>query len=377
MSKAALPAFVPFLLLAGLSVHAGHHERVDYDGDASRYPHPPRVTTPPMEVTDQTESREAESAPAAAPKEDDPTLMERIDSFQETVADRVVRISRGVDWFLGGEGLLDDEEYDSVLRIETRYVHDPEDGGFSTLIGGSIHLPEFDDRLQIVFEDEDADDPAARDRERGARSPDDGTRQQVGLDWLYPLRDWSLSTGARLGSGERHLLDFRYRARLSRDFRPGRWRFRPRGTVFTSERTGGGHTVDFRIDRWLGADDRFRLRSETGATWFRREEQYYFDQTFQLRHRLSPKRDLRWEIGADAVSDPENTVTLYYAQIRLRSVVHRDWMVAEIRPQWIRERDELDANNGNDDVWSDDFSSRFRLVLGIDILFGGPAVYGP
>ncbi len=281
-----------------------------------------------------------------------------IEGTQTALSNAVIGLSRGIDRFMGTEAEYEDADYDSLLRMSTAYRHDATGNDYDMSLGGSLSLPGTEDRLQLVFESDDPDDPAERDRETAREDEDERARQYFGLRFLNPFRYVESETSFRIPS--RLPVDMRSRLRVWRDFEAGAWRIRPRATLFNSRASGTGHTWDIGVRRPVG--ETLSFRSSTAATRFRRDGYFEYDQTLSLIQPLARRRDIVWQIGADGVSEPTAQVTLYYAQISWRSVVHHDWLVARLRPQWRRARE-------------DDFSTEFRFYAGFDVLFGHYEAY--
>lgn len=280
-------------------------------------------------------------------------VMQALQGGQAALTRGVVRLSRGMDRMLGARQTLPDEAYDSVLRA--RFMQRLDDAGGSRLepqVSGRVSLPGAEERWSLIFLSDDYDDPV--DRERGTdRELDETTRRSIALRYLQPLRRWQSSLSAGLRSGEP--IDLLVRGRLWRDFNVGTLGIRPAQTVFWYDQRGLGTSTELRFEYPLGIMK--LLRSESNATWFHRDEQFYYDQVFSLLHPLSRRRALLWQIGMQAESEPNHNVSNYYAQVRWRSLLHSSWLILEVRPQIIRERE-------------NDFRVDRRLYFGFELLFG-------
>lgn len=294
------------------------------------------------------------------PEEDEErALVGPVDRGQAAVARGVFLLSRRLDRMLGTDDeLYADEEYDSVarLRLEQR-LSDEGDSRLEAGASGRLRLPGAQDRLSLVFTSDDYDDEI--DAERGVpRDLDDDRTTSAGLLFLRPSENWSSSVDARLRSGDP--VDLYTRARVWRAFQPGLWVVRPRQSVFWYDGRGAGATTDIRVDHPVTNSSVARF--EAGATWFKREEQFYYDQRLSYYQPLSDRRALIWQVGTRGESEPNHQLTQYYAQVRWRSVIHRDWLALEIRPQLRRGRE-------------DDFRTERRLFIALEAAFGHPGAY--
>ncbi|ABI56922.1 hypothetical protein ACN2MM_08600 [Alkalilimnicola ehrlichii MLHE-1] len=308
------------------------------------------------------EERHVRDDPATEwyPEEDEErALIGPVDRGQAAVARGVFLLSRQLDRMLGTDDeLYADEEYDSVarLRLEQRLSAEG-DSRLEAGVSGRLRLPGAQDRLSLIITSDDYDDEV--DAERGVpRDLDEDRTTSAGLLFLRPSENWSTSVDARLRSGSP--VDLYTRARVWRAFQPGLWVIRPRQAVFWYDGRGAGTTTDIRLDHPVTG--RSAVRLEAGATWFKREEQFYYDQRVSYYQQLSQRRALIWQVGARGESEPNNQLTQYYAQVRWRSVIHRDWLSLEIRPQLRRDRE-------------DDFRTERRLFIALEAAFGHPGAY--
>jgi hypothetical protein len=286
-------------------------------------------------------------------------VVQTMDDSQRVVSESIRNLSRRMDRMFGTTETLPDEVYDSMLRL--RFIQRLDEGGggdFEFGAGGVLSLPGTERRLSLVFISDDYDDPVAR--ERGTeREIEDPTRRSLALRLLRPPDPWGSDISVGLRSGDP--IDMLTRVRGWRDFEVGDLWIRPGQSLFWYDEGGAGTATDFRVERPL-ASTRMLLRSHTRVTWFKREEQFYYDQVFSLLQPLAHRRDLLWQIGVQGESEPNDRVTRYYAQVRWRSVLNRDWLIAELRPQALRERE-------------NDFRTQWRLYFGFELLFGDPQHY--
>lgn len=284
------------------------------------------------------------------------SLTGMVDRAQESVSSGVIGLSRVTDRLLGTRAEYGDEAYDSILRMHMAYNHDALGNHYGMTLEGDLSLPGTEERVELVFESDNPDDPADRDRELRGEGTD--VRQYLGLRFLNPFRFVKTETSFRIPG--RLPMELRSQLRAWQDFQPGTWHLRPRVTVFDASATGTGYTMDLSLRRPVGNDMQFQ--SSTAATWFRREAQYYYDQTLSLIQPLGRRREIVWQIGAAGESEPEDRLTLYYAQFSWRRVVYRDWLLLEVRPQARR-------------AIEDGFIPEFRFYLGLDLLFGHHTAY--
>lgn len=280
-------------------------------------------------------------------------MLQALEGGQEALSRTVFSLSRRMDRMLGARETYPDEAYGSLLRM--RFIQRLDDAGGSRLepeVNGRISLPGAERRWSLIFLSDDFDDPLDRER-RTDRELDETTRRSIALRYLKPLEGWQTSLSVGLRSGQP--IDLLTRGRVWRDFRAGSFGIRPGQSVFWYDERGLGASTELRLEYPL--DLRKLVRSDSSATWFHRDEQFYYDQVFSLLHSLGPRRGLLWQLGMQAESEPNAHVTRYYAQVRWRSLIHSNWLIFELRPQLIRERENA-------------FRVERRLFLGFELLFG-------
>lgn len=306
------------------------------------------VELPPMVVSPEPDAGDGEPG----------VVMQSVYEGQEAISRTVVLLSRRMDRMFGVTEDFPDEAYDSLLRVRlVQRIDESGDGDFEARASGKISLPGAERRLSLILLTDDYDDPL--DRERGTdRELGEATRQALALRLFRPSDHWKTSVSAGLRTGDP--IDLLTRASIWREFEPGHLLVRPAQSVFWYDERGVGTATDLRVQHPLG--ETLLLRSDSGATWFKRDEQFYYDQILSLLQPIGRRRDLLWQIGMQAESEPNAHVTRYYAQVRWRSVVHRDWLILEVRPQALRDRE-----NG--------FRTHLRLFLGFELLFGDPRKY--
>ena len=308
-----------------------------------------------VQEEDREEAREEGEEEESGEESEPGIVLQALEGGQEVMTRAVVGLSRRMDRMLGAREVYPDEVYDSLLRVRfIQRLDDSGGSGFEPEASGRISLPGAQRRWSVIFLSDDFDDPLDRER-RTDRELDETTRRSIALRYLKPLEGWQTSLSVGLRSGEP--VDLLTRGRVWRDFRAGALNIRPGQSVFWYDERGLGATTELRFEYPL--DIMRLLRSDSSATWFRRDERVYYDQVLSLLHSLGPRRALLWQLGMQAESEPNHHVTRYYAQMRWRSVVHRDWLILELRPQLIRERE-------------NSFHVERRLYFGFEILFGDP-----
>lgn len=294
--------------------------------------------------------------PGVVAQESGGGIMAGIDTWHDRVSQRVVDFSRGVDETLDPSADYSDEYYDSVLRLRLQGTIGEDDIAGRVSVNGNLALPGLEERLRIVFNSVDPDDPSGFRpgllTDRGSES------QRIGLEFLRTIREFDTDVSLRVRSGSP--IDLLKRLRVRRPFDFESLKVRPGFSLFHADSVGAGFGPELHLRYPL--ESGLTLASDSRFTYYERDELLRFDQTLRLYQPLSDRRGLVYEAGLQSESEPSHRLQSYYLQTAFRSLVLRDWLVAEVRPQVVRSRD-------------NDFDNDYRLYLGLDVLFGHPGAY--
>ena len=96
------------------------------------------------------------------------------------------------------------------------------------------------------------------------------------------------------------------------------------------------------------------LRFDTEAHFRNRHDAVEYAQTVALHRTLGERETLTYEAGVIGNTKPTSGVTSYYAQSVYRKAIHEDWLVMELVPQLVMER--------NND-WNPDPRIQFNLEV--------------
>lgn len=312
------------------------------------------------------------------------SFAERLDYLQTNVQERVSRPVRTVDEYFAPDAQQLAPVPDSRLRL----------GIYAEFIGGQgtefafkpdvdldVAVPNLENRLHVFVQSGQADDLPGRSlsetEERGLTL---GARQA--------LRKYSISADA----GVRASWPPRAYARLTwhPQYEYEQWSFRPQQRFFYDTRDKLGALSTLNVDRWLGGRREYYAGSVSSAKYLPFKEQgsdtenippgevvpyegdLTWEQTFRLGrvHRMIEDRacgglyDRRDVASGGDVSVSMfgigSKVDAYRMTVGMRRPLYREWIFWEAEPglEWTHEND---------------FDPAFRLTLGIDMLFWGPA----
>ncbi len=130
---------------------------------------------------------------------------------------------------------------------------------------------------------------------------------------------------------------YRFRTRYGHDINQ-RWHFGVDQKFWFYNTEGFGEDARFFFSRNI-RDDMF-LRIDSEANYKDKYNEFEFAQTVSVHQTLGERETLTYEGGVIGTNRPSARVESYYAQTVYRKAIHEDWLVMELVPQLIMERDE-------------------------------------
>jgi len=244
-----------------------------------------------------------------------------IDDSYVYVTSRTDALAVWLDSFFGSP-TEDLESADSILRVRFETEWDQDDGiDQKVRVRGKLHLPAWDERLSLVFSEDDED--------REALVPNSVTAEDdVGLQYQLSRRERSrlyFTVGSNSSLDLRASLRYRYVRPIGED-----WRFQFNERVYYKQDQGYGSVTqggldyrisDNRIVRWI---NQFEYGEETeGLEWGTRL-------SYQMR--LNEKEALSYFGGVSGETDPEFLAKGYTLGVRYRRNIFRRWIFVEVEP---------------------------------------------
>jgi hypothetical protein len=259
-------------------------------------------------------------------------LSKSMDAGHDEIEERVNLFVDWVDEFFGGDRVFE-ETRDNYVKVSIGKII--EEGGNvnnANKLSAQINLPRTEDRLKLLITSEpETDEIAGNLQPRETLSGvDTSNEQSTALRFVARETDvWNIHTdlGVRYQSG----VDPFGRFRVRRTVALTPWTLHFAETFFWYDSLGRGETTHVDFERPVNSLFLFRATSE--ATW--RDQTDYFDlvQDLMFLHRVSDRRSVIYQASAFAVTEPVEYVTDYLLGIRLRQLIHRDWLFFEINPQ--------------------------------------------
>lgn len=253
----------------------------------------------------------------------------RIDRSKDWLAKRIGGVSESLDSFFierfFGDKILDDNTQGSraIISLHTRRE-----------IGGEVEYF-FDGRVKLVL-------PHTSDRLKLLISSDDDSEYSVERDPIKNIENASYSTALRLILSESHRWatdldvgatwdappDPYVRLRFRRRLQIGQWHTQFTQSFYHYALDKSGEKTDIYGDYNLSGSKLLRL--STTAKYKRKDGYFNVDYGISLYHRLKNKAVLSYVLGASGDTEKDAVFKHYYAGVRFRRLIYKDWIFAEI-----------------------------------------------
>ena len=284
----------------------------------------------------------------AQPDEDRPGLhLPNMDSIRETGAwswleNQRDTVSRGVsgvgryldDW-LAGDG-VGEHSNQSYLRLKLNQQVSETGAYYSNLrISGRVDLPRATERWKLIFESEQTDQESIQNQRLSNIRPSEFSG---GFSYQLPETNSGFRFTHDVGVKGRIPLDpfYRFKTRYGHDLSET-WALGVDHKLWYYHVEGWGQDGRLFFTRRL-RDDMF-LRFDTEAHFRNRHDAVEYAQTVALHRTLGERETLTYEGGVIGNTRPTSRINSYYAQTVYRKAIHEDWLVMELVPQLVMERD--------------------------------------
>ncbi len=265
-----------------------------------------------------------------------PPAQNWVDTSYAYVTSRTDSLAVWLDSFFGTV-TSDMESADSVLRLRTEYEWNEEDGEDAKVrLRGKVDLPRLDERLSLVFSEEDAEREEVIPNSAGN---DDDVGLQLRLRERQQSRMW-FTVGTNASLDFKSSLRYRYVQPIGED-----WRVQYTQRLHFKEGDGFGTTTRGDLDYLISRDrivrwtNQFEYGEETdGVEWGTRL-------SYQLR--LSEKDALSYFGAIAGETDPEYLTQSYALGVRYRRNFLRPWIFVEIEPSYAWRRESVEESRSS------------------------------
>lgn len=325
----------------------------------------------PLLAADEVAAEPSVATPSAAPEagpglvgaegsEPPPPEAEinRWESAHQYLSENVEALSDKIDSFFGANRIYEESSGTYIQLRGSAIYGRGGDWDFDGRVRAKFDLPNLAERIKLVIESEDADDPR-EERILTGTSPTqalDGTDLDASLQYTLQAKDtWDIRL--QPGLKVKWPLDpfVRLRFRWVNSLSPT-WLSRVTVTPgwFNSRGWEARTRVDF--ERATGRGSLFRSSSE--AIWLLDDSRnLILVQAFFFSHPLNSREQLAYEAGVFGEIDPRFEDTGYFASVRYRRDIHKRWIFLELKPQVVFDRE-------------DDFRPDPSIALSLEMLFG-------
>jgi hypothetical protein len=261
-----------------------------------------------------------------------------VDDSYDYVTSRTDALAVWLDSFFGTV-TSDMESADSVLRLRADFEWDEEDGeDYKVRLRGKVDLPRLDERLSLVFSEED--------EEREEVIPNSaGNDDDVGLQYRVRERQSSrlwFTVGTNASLDFKSSLRYKYVEPIGDD-----WRVQFSERLYFKEGDGFGTITRGDLDYLISRDRIVRWTNQAeygeetdGVEWGTRL-------SYQLR--LSEKEALSYFGAIAGETDPEYLTQSYALGVRYRRNFLRPWIFVEIEPSYAWRRESVEESRSS--VW--------------------------
>lgn len=277
-----------------------------------------------LHVTAQEQMQDAEP-PVRLPKS--------MDIGHDAVEEGVNLFVNWVDEFFGGDRVFE-ESRDNYVRLRIGKII--EEGGRinnDTRVSAQINLPRTEDRLKLLITSEPETEEVAGSLQPRETVTGISTNNETATALRFVAREtnvWNIhaDAGVRYRSG----VDPFSRLRVRRTIALTPWTVHLAETLFWYDSLGRGETTHVDFERPI-LDGKYLFRATSEATW--RDQTDYFDltQDLTLLHRVSSRRSVIYQASVFGITEPIEYVTDYLLGVRVRQLIHRDWLFFEINPE--------------------------------------------
>lgn len=289
------------------------------------------LSTPIVQAADDTDPGSQLSSALT-----DTSAWSWLESRRDTVSRNVSDIGSYIDDWLAGD-TVGEYSNESYLRLQINQQVSGAGNYHSNLrLSGRVDLPRASERWKLIFESEQTELDSLQNKRLSNVRPQSFTG---GFSYEMPRRANGLRFNHDVGVKARIPLDpfYRFRTRYNRQLNE-KWLFGADNRILYYHTDGWGQESRIYFSRELS--DNMFLRVDTDVDYWKKDKGFEFAQTVSVHQTLGERETLTYEGGVIGVSQPTQRVESYYAQTVYRKAIYKDWLVMELVPQLVMERNE-------------------------------------
>lgn len=257
-----------------------------------------------------------------------------LESGRDRLSRNVTSVGRSLDDWLSGES-VGEHSNESYLRIKLNQRVGRHNAYHSDLsIGGRVDLPQTAERWRLIFDSRTEERNSLREQRVGDTYPSSFTG---GFSYeLDEIAGWQFSQDFGLRADIPPDPFYRIRSHYGHSIGDN-WHGEINQRLFYYHSDGWGQDTRIHFSRDVGND--FYLRLDSQANYRHQDREVELAQSVSLNQSLSEFETLTYELGVIGGNKPDTQVQDYYAQMQYRNAIHEDWLVLEVVPQLLSERE--------------------------------------
>lgn len=258
-----------------------------------------------------------------------------LDTGRDYVIDRADNLAAWMDNFFGDAEREGEAPY-STLRLRLEQDWDQEEGHDDDLkLRGKLYLPKFNERLSLLFSDDD--DKTGNEEllidER--RNPDDVALQYTAREKKHYRLDFKV--GLRSSLALKTSMRYRYEYPFT-----DTWLGRASEEVFYYGDDGFGSRTRIELDKIL--DDRRVVQWRNQADWEEEEPGVEWDTSLALYRRLDDNRAISYYTAVSGETRPDPFTASYSLGVRYRQNFLRPWLFLDVQPYYSWRKNDAEDN---------------------------------
>ena len=249
-----------------------------------------------------------------------------VDSSHSYIVSGADNIAEWMNDFFGDVRTEEDAPY-STLRLRFEQEWDEANQFDSDIkLRGKVYLPQFNERLSLLFSDEDTGETG---------------RDDLLIDRQDTPEDVSLQYRAK--EQERYRIDFRVGLRSSLNLKSSvRYKYEyplQKDLIGTfSEEVlylgGDGFASKTRVELDKIISENLLLQWHNKVDWQENEDGIFWNSSLSLDRKISEKKAFGYFAGVDGQTQPNSLITTYALGVRYRQNAFRPWFFFEIQPSY-------------------------------------------
>lgn len=278
----------------------------------------------------------AETAPDLPPDESPPLFgLGWLDQTQSVASDSANALANRLDRFFGVQRSDIEAAYSSLRLTTIQSWNDIDDYDSGVRLRGKVHLPRINERISLIFSEEDGDGTEYYTQNAASVSQQNTTRMNLELN-LTEESNHRLFFRVGVRSGLKGRVSMRYRYEPENE---GNTHNRFTQSVYFKDGKGFGTFSRYQLDHVLANESLVRWTNDV-----RFEETYTGAQYISSLEYLQLRSNataMSWYARVNGETSP-GFVASYDLGVRLRKNIYREWLFVEIEPGFTWRKDTFD-----------------------------------